>query len=45
MTREQVVAVQGLPQRKDAVPPDYEVWHFAFGDVAFTNGRVTYIGR
>lgn len=45
MTREQVVAVRGAPQRKAAVPPDYELWHYAAGDVAFTNGRVSYVGH
>jgi hypothetical protein len=45
MTRDQVSAARGAPARKEAVPPDYELWHYAAGDIAFTNGRVSYIGH
>ena len=45
MTRDQVSAVRGAPARKESVPPDYELWHYASGDIAFTNGRVSYIGH
>ena len=43
MTMEQVVLARGAPEKKEAIPPNAELWHFDAGEVAFDNGRVTYV--
>lgn len=44
MTMAQVLLTRGTPTRKEAVPPDAELWHYpGGGEVAFSNGRVTYV--
>jgi len=45
MTREQVTATQGNPVSKDVIPPGDELWHYGSRQIAFTSGKVTYIGR
>jgi hypothetical protein len=45
MTKDEVLAVRGAPPGRETVPPDYEVWHYAAGDVAFTNGHVSYVAH
>lgn len=45
MTKDEVLAARGAPPRKDAVPPDYELWHYASGDIAFDKGHVSYVGH
>ncbi len=39
---EQVVSARGEPTRKDLIPPDAELWHYADGEVAFSQGKVSY---
>ena len=45
MTKDEVIASKGVPQGKDVVPPNDELWHYASGDVSFTKGRVSYVGH
>lgn len=45
MTREQVAAARGNPARKDVIPPSDELWHYGSEQIAFTSGKVTYIGK
>lgn len=42
MTIEQVVLAHGKPIRKDVIPPDAELWHYPQGQVAFSQGKVSY---
>lgn len=42
MTLEQVLQARGEPIRKEVIPPDAELWHYAAGEVAFSGGRVSY---
>ena len=44
MTTEQVLLARGTPERKEVIPPDAELWHYPAGEVAFSNGKVTYVG-
>jgi hypothetical protein len=44
MTKEQVTLARGAPTRKEAIPPDAELWRYAGGEVAFSGGTVTYVG-
>jgi len=44
MTMEQVLLARGAPVRKEVIPPDAELWHYAAGEVAFSGGKVTYVG-
>lgn len=44
MTLEQVLQAHGAPVRKDVIPPDAELWHYPDGEVAFADGKVTYVG-
>lgn len=44
MTKEQAFAARGEPSRKDAVPPDDELWYYGSDRVAFFKGKVTYAG-
>jgi hypothetical protein len=43
MTTDQVLSARGAPLRKEVIPPDAELWHYAEGEVAFSRGRTTYI--
>ena len=44
MTTEEVLSARGAPLRKESIPPDAELWHYAEGEVAFSQGQVTYVG-
>lgn len=43
MTAEQVLSVRGAPIRRERIPPDAELWHYAEGEVAFSQGKVSYV--
>lgn len=43
MTMEQVQLARGAPARKEVIPPDAELWHYAAGEVAFSGGKVSYV--
>ena len=43
MTMEQVLSVRGAPTRKEVIPPDMELWHYPASEVAFQNGKVSYV--
>jgi hypothetical protein len=43
MTTEEVLSARGEPLRKESIPPDAELWHYAEGEVAFSQGAVTYV--
>ena len=43
MTPEQVLSARGEPLRKESIPPDAALWHYAEGEVAFSKGAVTYV--
>lgn len=43
MTTEQVVLARGEPVRKEVIPPDAELWHYPAGEVAFAQGKVSYV--
>jgi len=44
MTPEQVLGVRGLPTDKEVIPPDAELWHYPDAEVAFSAGKVSYVG-
>ena len=44
MTRDQVRSARGTPLRTEVIPPDAELWHYAEGEVAFSQGKVSYVG-
>lgn len=44
MTTAEVLTARGEPIRKEVIPPDAELWHYAEGEVAFSQGKVTYVG-
>lgn len=43
MTMAQVLLVRGAPTRKEVIPPDMELWHYPASEVAFQNGKVSYV--
>lgn len=43
MTLEQVRLARGDPLRKELIPPDAELWHYPGGEVAFAEGKVSYV--
>ena len=43
MTMDQVLSARGEPLRKQVIPADAELWHYADGEVAFSSGRVSYV--
>lgn len=43
MTMPQVLQARGEPMRKEVIPPDAELWHYAGGEVAFSEGKVSYV--
>jgi TPR repeat protein len=43
MTMEQVLSVRGAPTHKEVIPPDMELWHYPASEVAFQNGKVSYV--
>lgn len=43
MTTEEVLTAWGNPIRKEIIPPDMELWHYPTSDVAFQNGKVSYV--
>ncbi len=44
MSAVEVLAARGAPIRKEAIPPDAELWYYPEGEVAFTGGKVSYVG-
>jgi hypothetical protein len=44
MTVEQVLLFRGAPIGKQVIPPDAELWRYANGEVAFSAGKVSYVG-
>ena len=44
MATEEVLSARGEPIRKEVIPPDAELWHYAEGEVAFSQGKVSYVG-
>ena len=45
MNKDEVIEALGLPQSKQVVPPDDEMWRYVDTAVILINGKVTYIGR
>lgn len=45
MPGEAVIEVRGPPQRKEAIPPSYELWIYGADRIALTNGKVTFVGQ
>jgi len=45
MTTEAVIAVRGKPSRREKIPPSDELWFYGAKRVAFTDGKVTYVGH
>ena len=43
MTPEQVLSARGESLRKESIPPEAKLWHYAEGEVAFSKGAVTYV--
>jgi hypothetical protein len=43
MTSVQVALARGVPARKDVIPPDAELWYYPDGEVAFAEGKVSYV--
>jgi len=43
MRIEQVVRSLGEPARKEAIPPDAQLWHYPDGEIAFDDGVVSYV--
>lgn len=43
MSMEQVQLARGLPTRKEMIPPHEELWHYDAGEIAFANGKVSYV--
>ncbi len=43
MTMPQALQARGEPMRKEVIPPDAELWHYAEGEVAFSAGKVSYV--
>jgi hypothetical protein len=43
MTTDQALSACGAPLRKEVIPPNAELWHYAEGEVAFSRGRATYV--
>jgi hypothetical protein len=43
MTMEQVMLARGAPVRTEEIPPDAALWHYADGEVAFADGKATYV--
>jgi hypothetical protein len=43
MTMPQVLQARGEPMRREVIPPDAELWHYADGEVAFSEGKVSYV--
>ncbi len=45
MTEAATIAALGEPNRREIVPPSNELWYYGAKRIAFTNGKVTYIGN
>ncbi len=43
MSTELVLLVRGEPARREVIPPDAQLWHYADGEVAFAEGKVSYV--
>ena len=44
MTFKQVLLIRGAPKGKEVIPPDAELWRYPDGEIAFSAGRVSYVG-
>ncbi|HEB86166.1 MAG TPA: hypothetical protein ENI68_03995 [Gammaproteobacteria bacterium] len=45
MTKEATIDAIGKPNRREIIPPSNELWYYGTDRVAFTNGKVTYVGN
>ncbi len=45
MTKEATIAAIGKPNSREVVPPNNELWSYGTKRIAFTNGKVTYVGN
>ncbi|HEB87486.1 MAG TPA: DUF4179 domain-containing protein [Gammaproteobacteria bacterium] len=45
MTKEATIAAIGKPNSREVVPPSNELWSYGTKRIAFTNGKVTYVGN
>lgn len=45
MTKDQVLASRGNPEKKEVIPPSDELWQYGSERIAMTNGKVTYVGH
>lgn len=43
MTMDQVVLARGKPVRNEVIPPDSALWYYADGEVAFADGKASYV--
>lgn len=43
MTMEQVMLARGAPARIEVIPPDSALWHYPDGEVAFADGKTSYV--
>ncbi len=44
MSTDQVILSIGPPNKKEKIPPDAELWKYPEGEIAFSNGKVSYAG-
>ncbi len=45
MTKDEVLAARGNPDKTEAIPPSDELWQYGPERIAISNGKVTYIGH
>jgi hypothetical protein len=45
MTKQEVLEARGNPTRQDSLPPNYELWVYSPGRIAFTDQKVTHVGH
>jgi hypothetical protein len=43
MTMEEVMLARGEPLRTEVIPPDSALWYYADGEVAFAEGKASYV--
>ncbi len=45
MTKDEVLAARGNPDKKEVIPPSDELWQYGSERVAISSGKVTYVGH
>ena len=45
MTKEETIAAIGEPNSREVIPPSNELWSYGTKRIAFTSGKVTYVGN